>query len=104
MNGVFKKDEQIVFMEMVANTKSDESVNSRMCQEILCLRGEIEQLRKERDELADAHWPIARKAALLAIDRCKSATGQSRQIDMYVSANQCAEDTLLSLEKTRERK
>lgn len=65
------------------------------------MQEEIDALRKERDELINAQWTIARGCAALAIERCKNASGQRRAIDMYVSANQCAEDIISAVEKAK---
>ena len=63
------------------------------------MQAEIDALRKERDELISAQWTIAQGCAALAIEKCKNASGQRRAIDMFVSANQCAEDILMAIEK-----
>ena len=58
-------------------------------------------LEEERDEFINAQWTIARGCAALAIEKCKNATGQRRTIDLYVSANQCAEDIFTAIEKAK---
>ncbi len=65
------------------------------------MQAEIATLRKEREELLSAQWTIARGCAALAIEKCKNASGQMRAIDMYVSANQCAEDIISAVEKAK---
>ena len=65
------------------------------------MQADIDALRKERDELINAQWTIARGCAALAIEKCKNATGQRRTIDLYVSANQCAEDIFTAIEKVK---
>ena len=65
------------------------------------MQAEIDALRKERDELINAQWTIARGCAALAIEKCKNASGQRRTIDLYVSANQCAEDIFTAIEKAK---
>ena len=54
-------------------------------------------MSNQRDDL----WTIAHGAALLAIEKCKNATGQRRTIDMYVSASQCAEEILQAIAKAK---
>ncbi len=57
----------------------------------------LKELKNQRDELLAAQYAIAQGAAQLAIEKCKNATGQHRSIDMFVSANQCAEDIIKAI-------
>lgn len=61
----------------------------------------VEMLMKQRDELLAAQYIIAQGAAQLAIEKCKNATGARHQIEMFVSANQCADDILEAIAKTK---
>lgn len=60
----------------------------------------ITELRQQVTLLRDGQYDIARSSAAIAIERCKNATGMRRKIDMYVSANQCAEDVTEALAET----
>ncbi|MBK6588113.1 MAG: hypothetical protein IPG22_07455 [Acidobacteria bacterium] len=57
--------------------------------------GEARDCLKQQLAANDAAlYNTARKAARIAMEKCKNATGQRRKIEMYVSANQIAEDVL----------
>ena len=62
--------------------------------------GWIDDLRQQVTLLRDGQYDIARSSAAIGIERCKNATGMRRKIDMYVSANQCAEDVTEALAET----
>ena len=53
---------------------------------------EIAQLRSRVADLERMQYDLIRSGALVAIEKCKNASGQRRAIDLYVSANQIAED------------
>jgi hypothetical protein len=55
----------------------------------------VEQLAAKDAALYNA----ARKAAVIAMEKCKNATGQRKKIEMYVSANQIAEDVVAAIDK-----
>lgn len=62
------------------------------------LRQRVAELEKEAKQLRDLQYQLMRSGALVAIEKCKNATGQRRVIDMYVSANQIAEDLLNAMD------
>ncbi len=62
------------------------------------LRQRVQELEKETKQLRDLQYELMRSGALVAIEQCKNATGQRRVIDMYVSANQIAEDLLNAMD------
>lgn len=66
--------------------------------EIEQLRQRVQELEKETKQLRDLQYELMRSGALVAIEKCKNATGQRRVIDMYVSANQIAEDLLNAMD------
>ena len=63
------------------------------------LRQRVAELEKETKQLRDLQYELMRSGALVAIEKCKNATGQRRVIDMYVSANQIAEDLLNAMDR-----
>lgn len=65
---------------------------------IIGLRQRVQELEKEAKQLRDLQYELMRSGALVAIEKCKNATGQRRVIDMYVSANQIAEDLLNAMD------
>lgn len=66
--------------------------------EITALRQLVAELEKEAKQLRDLQYELMRSGARVAIEKCKNATGQRRVIDMYVSANQIAEDLLNAMD------
>ncbi len=66
--------------------------------EIEQLRQRVAELEMEAKQLRDLQYELMRSGALVAIEKCKNATGQRRVIDMYVSANQIAEDLLNAMD------
>lgn len=66
--------------------------------EITALHPSRKELEKETKQLRDLQYELMRSGALVAIEKCKNATGQRRVIDMYVSANQIAEDLLNAMD------
>lgn len=62
------------------------------------LRQRVAELEMEAKQLRDLQYELMRSGALVAIEKCKNATGQRRVIDMYVSANQIAEDLLNAMD------
>lgn len=58
----------------------------------------IEQLQARVAELEALQYELIRSGALVAIEKCKNATGQRRVIEMYVSANQIAEDLINAMD------
>ena len=58
----------------------------------------IEQLTARVRELESLQYELIRSGALVAIEKCKNATGQRRVIEMYVSANQIAEDLINAMD------
>ena len=58
----------------------------------------IEQLTARVRELETLQYELIRSGALVAIEKCKNATGQRRVIEMYVSANQIAEDLINAMD------
>jgi len=59
------------------------------------------ELLNQCKELMSAQWTIAQGSAALAIEKCKNASSQRRTIEMYVSANQCAEDILYAISRAK---
>lgn len=47
--GLASEVERAVFMEMVTKTRSNQSVNSRMCQEIVNLRSHVLKLQNDKE-------------------------------------------------------
>ena len=72
------------------------------CESHVCgaeqLRQRVAELENEIKQLRDLQYKLMRSGALVAIEKCKNATGQRRVIDMYVSANQIAEDLLNAMD------
>lgn len=58
----------------------------------------IKQLTARVRELETLQYELIRSGALVAIEKCKNATGQRRVIEMYVSANQIAEDLINAMD------
>lgn len=67
-------------------------------QRVADLMAQVADIAAERDELKATIYAATRHAAYLAIERCKNATGQRRQIELYVSANQCSEDACAAID------
>lgn len=68
------------------------SGDHNMAQSHKHLEREIQKLRSRVAELERMQYDLIRSGALVAIEKCKNASGQRRAIDLYVSANQIAED------------
>lgn len=77
--------------------KGDFFLSADMLERIYSAMYDRSQEKAERDELKAMLYTATRYAAYLAIERCKNATGQRRQIELYVSANQCSEDACAAL-------
>ena len=81
--------------------KGDFVLSADLLERLYLAMYERSQEKAERDELLASEWTIAQGAAALAIEKCKNATGQRRTIEMYVSANQCAEDICTAIAAAR---
>ena len=69
-------------------------VETNLRQQIAHLNDEIAGLKSDVAYVKHQQWIIANGVAELAIERCKKATGQHRNIDLYVSRANCANDVL----------
>ena len=67
------------------------SGDHNMAQSHKFLEREIQKLSARVVELERMQYELIRAGALVAIEKCKNASGQRRAIDLYVSANQIAE-------------
>ena len=60
-------------------------------------RAVLRKLAEKQTETEFYEYAIAHRAASICKEKCKNATGQRHLIDMYVSANQIAEDVSVDM-------
>ena len=79
--------------------KTPEQVRIEILQDrVESYQDHIEMLEAELAECKRDAYSIAQKAATICKEKCKNATGQRHKIDMYVSANQIAEDLVEAID------